>query len=168
METLRIKESLRSYPEISQPLSSTHDPGGRTVLGSVGWVVLLFISFPIAWHVIILCACVKSHPLPKENPAPEGQTPFHGVLTTGMLHQKDTKARLGHPSQENLFHLWLVLSSCTHPSPSQRRRRSRSVFSNGGQLMWPEIQTAEQQRQEDRKINVSVNVCYQRDCCEPS
>lgn len=31
METLRIKESLRSYPEISQPLSNPHDPGGRTV-----------------------------------------------------------------------------------------------------------------------------------------
>lgn len=161
----KLRINLRSYPEISHPLASTCDPGGRAVLGSVGWVVLFLFSFSTAWHVIILCLCVKSHPLPNENSAPEGQMPFHSVLTTGMLHQKETKARLGHRSQENLFHFWLILSSCTHPSPSQRRR-SHGIFSNWGQFLWPEIQTAEHQWQEDRKIN--VNVCYQRNCCEPS
>jgi len=82
MEKLRIKESLKSYPEKSHPLASTHDPGGRTVVWS-----LVFCLF-IAWHVIILYLCVKSLPLSEEKPVSERQMPTHHVLTAGMLCQE--------------------------------------------------------------------------------
>ena len=82
MEKLRIKESLKSYPETSHPLASTHDPGGRTIVQSA----VFFLT--IAWHVIILCLCVKSHPLSEEKLVSEGQMRSHDVLTTGMLCQE--------------------------------------------------------------------------------
>lgn len=136
MGKLRIKESLRSFPEISQPLVNARDPGGRAVVRSVGWIVSLLFSFSTAWHVIMLCLCVKSHPLPKENPAPGG--PFHGVLTTGMLHQKryKTKAGASFPGKCVPF---LAHPLKLHPP------RSCGVFPDWGQLMWPEIQTAQEQ-----------------------
>lgn len=127
MENLRKKESLRSYPEISQPLANTRDPGGRAVVRSAGWVVSLLFSFSTAWHVIILCLCVKSHPLPKENLAPGG--PFHRVLTTGMLHQNKAGASFPGKSVPFLAHPLKL----HHPSPSQRPRIC-SVFPVWGQF----------------------------------
>lgn len=148
MEKLRTKESLRSYPEISQPLADTHDPGGRAVVGSVGWVFLLLFSFPAAWHVTILCLCVKSHPLPKENPGfLEGKCPFTVCSPQGCCTKKDTKTRLGQSFQGK------ICSNCgsssqaapIHLPPKDEEAAASSL--DWGQLMWPENpQTAEPQQ----------------------
>lgn len=45
MEKLRIKKNLRSYPEISQPLANTHEPGGRAVIG-VGFCFYFLFPLP--------------------------------------------------------------------------------------------------------------------------
>lgn len=82
MENLRIKESLKSYPETPHLLASTHDPGGRTI------VLSAVFSLSIAWHVIILCLCVKSRPFSEEKLVSEGQMLSHDTLTTGMLCQE--------------------------------------------------------------------------------
>lgn len=79
MEKLGIKESLKSYPVTSHSLATTHDPSGKTRVQSA--VFFLFT----AWHVIILCLCMKSCPLSKEKPVSEGQMPTHDVVTTEML-----------------------------------------------------------------------------------
>lgn len=120
MENLRKKESLRSYPEISQPLANTHGPGGRAVVRSVGWVVSLLFSFSTAWHVIILCLCVKSHPLPKENLAPGG--PFHRVLTTEMLHQNKAGASFPGKSVPFLAHPLKLHPSISLPKTKNLQR----------------------------------------------
>lgn len=67
METLRIKESLRSYPEISQPLSNPHDPGGRTVpqVYGVGCFDFYFFSYCLACHHIV-CLCETTSPSKRE------------------------------------------------------------------------------------------------------
>lgn len=45
MEKLRLKESLRSHPEISQPLANTCDPGGRAVVGLWGGLFYFYFLF---------------------------------------------------------------------------------------------------------------------------
>lgn len=104
MEKNGNKGEPRELPGKYHRLASICNLGGMTIV----WSTVFFLS--IAWHVIILCPCVKSHPLPEVKLVSEGQMPTCNVLTQrdvmprGMKANKIRPLSLGHPSQENVDH----------------------------------------------------------------
>lgn len=168
-KNLRTKGSLQSSPELSHPLASTRDPGGRTIVQSV----VPFLS--VCWHVIIPVSVRGiTSPLGREPGcwrtdalAPPAR---RRSVTPRGTKANTSNARASSPGKSRPF-MSVYRPPRLHPSIffSKLPQHRPLLWLGTPHVAWnSDKQLTGQQRQQDREISVNVNVCHQKDFCEPS